>query len=86
MRPDGLMIVNVSDHIRKGQAVQVVDWHVKAITSIGLLLIDKIPVKTPRLRFGANRDVRVSVEWILVFLHLPNVPFLLRHYAERTPC
>lgn len=68
LRPDGLMIVNVSDHIRKGQVVRVVDWHVKAITSIGLLLIDKIPVETPRLRFGANSDVRVSAEWILVFL------------------
>jgi hypothetical protein len=67
LKSDGVMVVNVSDHIRKGRVVRVVDWHVKAITGIGLLLIDKIPVETPRLRFGANSDVRVSAEWILVF-------------------
>jgi len=67
LKSDGLMVVNVSDHIRKGQVVRVVDWHVKAITGIGLLLVDKISVETPRLRFGANSDVRVSEEWVLVF-------------------
>lgn len=65
---DGLMIVNVSNHIRSGNEVDVVGWHVDCLKSIGFMPVEHIRVHTPRMRFGANSDKRIMDESILVFL------------------
>ncbi len=62
----GLLVVNVSNHIRQRQVVPVVDWHVSAISIVGLIVEDLIEVPTSRLRFGANHSERVKVEHIVV--------------------
>ena len=69
LKPNGLMIVNVSDHIRKGQVVNVVDWHKQTILNFGMKLIDEIKIETPRMGFGQNAKSRVQYECILVFRH-----------------
>jgi len=69
LKPNGLMIVNVSDHIRKGQVVNVVKWHKETLTNFGMKLIDEIKVETPRMGFGQNAKSRVQHECILVFRH-----------------
>jgi len=69
LKSDGLMILNVSDHIRKGQVVNVVEWHKETLLSFGMKLIDEIKIETPRMRFGQNYNSRVRHECILVFRH-----------------
>ena len=67
LKNGGLMIVNVSDHIRKGQVMNVVEWHKEALTNFGMKLIDEIKIETPRMGFGQNAKSRVQHECILVF-------------------
>ena len=69
LKPNGLMIVNVSDHIRKGQVMNVVEWHKQALLDFGMKLIDEIKIETPRMGFGQNAKSRVQHECILVFRH-----------------
>jgi SAM-dependent methyltransferase len=69
LKPNGLMIVNVSDHIRKGQVMNVVEWHKQTLLDIGMKLIDEIKIETPRMGFGQNAKSRVQHECILVFRH-----------------
>ena len=45
----------------------MVDWTSSDMESIGFVLEKRIDVPTPRMRFGAHRDVRVNNESILVF-------------------
>ena len=65
--PKGLFVVNVSDHIRGGKIMPVTDWHVKVLEGLGLELMKHIKVPTPRMRYGANRNLRVEYESVLVF-------------------
>lgn len=66
LRSGGLALVNVSDHIRKGQRVPVVGWHTRALHEVGFQIEKVVPVGTPRFRFGANREERVDGERIIV--------------------
>lgn len=65
LRPEGLMVVNMSNHIRKGEVQHVVEWWVEKMCRMGLLMERIIPVETPRLGFGANGNVRVPYEHVI---------------------
>lgn len=65
--PGGLMVVNVSNHVRKGVEVDAVGWHENCLMEIGFELVDHIKIETPRMRFGKNSEVRIQHESILVF-------------------
>jgi DNA modification methylase len=67
LKNGGLMILNVSDHIRKGQVVNVVEWHKEALSNFGMKLLNEIKIETPRMGFGQNGKSRVQHECILVF-------------------
>jgi len=67
LKDDGLMIINVSNHIRKGEIINVVEWHKQTILHLGMLLIDEIKIETPRMGFGKNSKTRVPYESILIF-------------------
>lgn len=67
LAPGGLMIVNVSDHIRKGKRVYVSVWHRGTLEGLGLRLIVELEIETPRMRLGRNSDRRVGSESILIF-------------------
>lgn len=66
LKKNGIIIINVSNHIRKGQVIDVVKWHKEALVEIGFFLDDEILVDTPRMRYGKNNDLRVSRESILI--------------------
>ena len=66
----GIFIVNVSDHIRDGQQIPVVEWHITILKEFGLTLVEDIKVPTPRMGYGANRRLRVDCEHILVWRKL----------------
>ena len=67
LKENGVMIVNISNHIRKGQIVNVVEWHKQTLISLGLKFIDEIKIETPRMKYGENGKKRVEFESILVF-------------------
>jgi len=66
-RSEGLIIINVSDHIRNREIIPVVQWYRDAMHDLGYKLLDDIKIETQRMRFGANHKLRVDFEHILVF-------------------
>lgn len=65
--PGGLFILNVSDFIRRGATVPVCDWHCETILTMGYDLEAERDIPTKRLRYGENRNARVTHEKIFVF-------------------
>lgn len=61
------LIVNCSDFIARGKQVRVCDWHTDVITASGMTHVRTVLVETPRNRFGANAQLRVDHEQIMVF-------------------
>ncbi len=70
LRPGGCFVLNISNHIRKHDEVDVVGWHADTITKIGFTLSHRAPVKTRRNGQGANREARAESEWLVTFLKL----------------
>lgn len=66
LKPNGIFVVNISNHIRGGKVQHVVEWHLRDLLSLGLSLEYVDRVKTPRMRNGANANLRVEFEHILV--------------------
>lgn len=66
LRRDGLLIVNMSNHVRKHQLVYVVEWWVGAIAGEGFTIEHLIPVETSRMKFGENHEARVACEHLIV--------------------
>jgi tRNA G10 N-methylase Trm11 len=66
LRPGGLCVVVVSDHIRAFQRQPVVEWHRTELVRIGFFFERSVPVATRRLSHGSNANARVAVEEILV--------------------
>lgn len=63
----GSFILNVSDHIRKGERISVVQWHIECLRGLGFRLDEHHKITTPRLRYGANGNLRVEDESVLKF-------------------
>lgn len=70
MAPGGLFVLNVSNHIRKGVEVPVVEWHRESLMAMGFALEGDTDVPTPRLRYGANHAQRVAGEQVMCFRRL----------------
>ncbi len=66
LTPGGIFAVNISNHIRKGQEMPVVEWHLETLLSLGLFVERVEQIATPRMRNGANAQLRVPFEHILV--------------------
>lgn len=67
LRPNGRFILNVKDHIRKGQRQQVTAWHDETVRELGFQLIARVNVELTGNGFGANGGVRVPYETVLVY-------------------
>lgn len=67
LKPGGIFILNISDHIRAGVRQRVTAWHVTTILGCGFDLQTAVAVETPRNRFGANGDLRVGYESVIRF-------------------
>lgn len=66
LRAGGLMLCNVSNHIRDGVEVPVAPWHLACLRELGLALVQTHEIETPRVRLGKNYDKRVGCEYIFV--------------------
>ena len=65
LKDGGIFILNVSNHIRKGEVVKVTDWHVETLEDLGFTKIQEKRIETPRNGFGANSKLRVPYESII---------------------
>lgn len=64
LKDNGLFILNVKNHIRKGKEVDVFKWHIDCLEKLGFSLIE---VKTLKVRgngFGANGKTRTNFEYV----------------------
>jgi hypothetical protein len=62
-----LFLLNISDHIRKGEVVPVCRWHRDTLEDIGFELKTTERIPTPRQRHGENGDCRVEFEELQVW-------------------
>lgn len=67
LKPGGRFVLNISDHIRKGKIVPVTAWHIECLQSLGFDAREHQQVKTPRQRQGANGNLRVDYESVIMF-------------------
>lgn len=67
LKPGGLVMLNLSNHIRGRQVVPVVEWHLHALVRLGFLVQEVREVGTRRYGHGANREARVDAEHLLMF-------------------
>ena len=65
-RPGGIVVINISNHIRRGVEEPVSEWWLGTMILMGLHFEKAIPIVTPRMRFGENHQARVDAEWAFV--------------------
>lgn len=63
----GAFVLNIKDHIRKGERIHVTDWHIECLESLGIRKVEHKFVPTPSLRWGLNRELRMAVESVILF-------------------
>lgn len=71
VRPNGLFILNVKDHIRGGKIQQVSKWHRETCENIGFELLEDRRVDAKGMGFGKNQTLdeglKVDYEHIFAF-------------------
>lgn len=67
LRPGGIFILNISDHIRGGKVVEVTRWHDEVLASSGFVRIAVEQVETKRYRYGMNNIMRVPYESVFIY-------------------
>lgn len=66
LKPGGLFVLNVKDHIRAGVKQPVVAWHRAVCKQLKFILIEDIEIPVRGNRQGENHEVRVDVEHVMV--------------------
>lgn len=67
MKPGGVMILNMKDHVRKGQVQRVTEWHQMTLQKIGFTLLEEERIYLKGNGFGSNGKCRVPFETLTVF-------------------
>jgi SAM-dependent methyltransferase len=67
LKPEGRFVLNLKDHIRKGDRQYVAGWHVTELCRMGFDLLMHTEVEARGMRDGANHDLRVPAEQVYVF-------------------
>ena len=67
LKNDGVLVLNIKNHIRKGLVVDVFSWHVKTLLNIGFSIeeIQQVPVNGNG--FGSNGKTRIKYEFVALF-------------------
>lgn len=60
----GLLLLNMSDHVRNYERVQVCKWWIQASHRAGFRMVHSHPILTQRMREGENNDLRVPIEML----------------------
>jgi len=63
LRPGGIFVLNIKDHIRKRERQYVPEWHLSCLIGLGYHApVYDLSIETPSMRFGANYEARLSHE------------------------
>ena len=60
------LILNVKDHVRRGEFQRVPEWHLATCRLLGWQLIDEYRIPVAGMRFGENHAARADHEMIYV--------------------
>ena len=74
LQPGGFLVLNVKDHIRKGELQPVTNWHAVTLLMLGFTCTARVHVPCPGQRHGANGHLRVNYESVLLFRAPPSCP------------
>lgn len=64
LKSDGILIINMKNHIRQGIEIDVNKWHIECLVKLGFDLERIVTVPLKGNGFGANGKVRTGVEYI----------------------
>lgn len=67
LRPDGIFVLNVKDHVRGGERQRVSAWHRRTVEAIGFIRVATTPIKLGGYRHGRNHDSRMDREYVFTF-------------------
>lgn len=67
LRPGGLFVLNIKDHIRSGKRQAVSAWHATTVLDLGYSLVDCVPFTVTGHRNGSNHLARLDAELVWVF-------------------
>lgn len=65
--PGGLFVLNIKDHIRAGKRIRVTLWHMICLQGLGFQYVTSKQIETPSNRQGANGDLRLPYESVILF-------------------
>ena len=72
LKVDGLFILNCKDFISDGKLMEVTNWHIDTLSSLGLTETKKVKVKSKGMRYGSNSNLRLDYEYVVCFKKLAN--------------
>ena len=64
---NGKLVINISNHIRKGMEIDVCEWSDATLQKIGFKKIKEYNIETKRNRYGSNGNKRVKTEKIMIY-------------------
>ena len=67
LRPGGVFVLNIKDHIRDGKRQYVTDWHIDALTALSFTVREHVKIPCPGMRNGQNWQARVGYESVILF-------------------
>lgn len=70
LKPDGIFVLNIKDHIRKGKRILVTDWHIDTLCCLGMFVTEHVKMEVPSMKRGENYDLRIPYESIIAFQKL----------------
>ena len=59
-------VFNIKNHIRAGEEMPVVEWHIETLEKLGWKLAWKETIDTPGMRRGQNHELRVNDDYLIV--------------------
>lgn len=68
LKPGGVFVLNIKDHIRAGQIIPVTAWHVDTLLALGFKFAYFAHVPCPGQRHGAHGDLRITWESVYQLL------------------
>lgn len=68
LKPAGIFVLNIKDHIRNGEIQEVTKWHVETLISMGFEWKITRTINTPSMRRGANAEKRIEYESVIGFI------------------
>lgn len=71
LKPGGVVVLNVKDHVRNGEPQGVPVWWLAELRRAGLAHVETWSIPLNGMRYGANSKARVDVEKIFVMRKFP---------------